>query len=185
MCSESNCPNQTAAGEWGQVWVGVKRCPLLLCVCVCGWEWASGYVSARGLQLFSTEEKGAWRGWSIRLLLPFGHLCSRDSTQGLVLAKSVLTFYTMIACVLLLTSIKCLSTKKISLRLLEMYVIWFQKFYASSLAKHREVPHDLNKFSSFLRMQFKFKKMFIWHDGWNLLHNNPVSRGETRLVMSW
>lgn len=55
MCSENNCPKQAVTGDWGQVWVGVKRCPLLWCVCVCGWEWVSGHVSACELHLFNTK----------------------------------------------------------------------------------------------------------------------------------
>ena len=68
MCSENNCPNQAVTGDWGQVWVGVKRCPLLWCVFVCGWEWVSGHVSARELHLFNTEENGA--GGVVRLTAP-------------------------------------------------------------------------------------------------------------------
>lgn len=39
------------------------------------------------IQLFNTEEKGA-RG----LFLPFVHICSRERPEGVIFAKSVLTF---------------------------------------------------------------------------------------------
>lgn len=113
MCSENNCPNQAVTGDWGQVWVGVKRCPLLWCVFVCGWEWVSGRVSARELQLFNTEENGAGGvgpfdcSWLSMIFVP-------ERAQGVWSLQTQYWHFIQesLPCFLLLASIKCLSAKK-------------------------------------------------------------------------
>lgn len=94
--------SQVTEGKCEWEWRDVLSCGV--CLSVGGSEWVDMCLHVNYIYL--TQNQTALKGgWSIWLLLPFNHLCSRESPGLLVLANLVLTFYTRVTALFLTSGI--------------------------------------------------------------------------------
>ena len=138
--------SQVTEGKCEWEWRDVLSCGV--CVSVGGSEWVDTCLHVNYIYL--TQNKTALKGVG-----PFDCSCLSiifvpEKTQGVWSLQTRYWHFIQesLPCFLLLASIKCLSAKKqtnkqkkVSLGLLEVYVVWFQKFSAISSPKHTERGH--------------------------------------------
>ena len=171
--------SQVTEGKCEWEWRDVLSCGV--CLSVGGSEWVDTCLHVNYIYL--TQKKTALKGVG-----PFDCSCLSiifvpEKAQGVWSLQTRYWHFIQesLPCFLLLASIKCLSAKKTN-----------QKEKKSQFGAFASVCSLISKVFRYLlpqthreRSSLSFLLTNIWHDGWNLLQNNLVTKGETRLVISW